>query len=213
MADTITLNIAQINFIKLKMEDKGWINKNLITNADLGNQAVSHLLTGKSVDMKTLSKACKALGIDEQEILQLVGLELDYIPISLDLISKSKEKLKPFIKKKCGDIRILDYSRPVEIGDIYISIKITETISRNHQYERVNSSPDISDTRCNLQSDSETILVQQGIKEYSKLMIFGKPGAGKTTVLKSIANRSEVLNARAHTSYKWVHHSCERVLL
>jgi hypothetical protein len=24
---------------------------------------------------------------------------------------------------------------------------------------------------------------------------------------------AEVLNARAHTSYKWVHHSCERVLL
>jgi DNA-binding Xre family transcriptional regulator/adenylate kinase family enzyme len=191
MAKAITLNIAQIDFIKnQKMDGKDWQNKNLETKAKLCNQAVSKLLTGKSIAMETLSKACTALDVDIKEVLQVgIDLELDSTPMSLDHISKVKERLKPFIEENCGTISIFNHGHPVKIDNIYIFVKIKETLSRNRQYDESNSFSDVSDTRSNFQAESETILVQEGIEKYSKIIIFGKPGAGKTTVLKSIANR------------------------
>lgn len=115
--------------------------------------------------------------------------------ISIEDIRKSIEdirsKIHPSIKEHCGMMRILDMTHPIEIGSFYIDVNILEAIT-NRRRLSIDDLLKICDPdkfeRFGLgQILEERLPALEAAEQHNKLMILGKPGAGKTTFLKYLA--------------------------
>ena len=108
-----------------------------------------------------------------------------------DLVAKLRSQVRPSIQEQCGTMRILDMSHPVEINDIYTNVNILEKITgrRHKRLEQLSSECESEDfERFGLGNvEEEKISGLEAVKRYQKLIILGKPGAGKTTFLKHLA--------------------------
>lgn len=112
------------------------------------------------------------------------------------------------IQHQCGWLRLLDVARPLSLDELYVDVKIVEEVSSHrwlnlatiqteqtddHQgWERLKVQVDNSPSTANhahlLASDRS--LPMNGIEvveNHPRLMVLGKPGAGKTTFLQAIA--------------------------
>ncbi|WP_309729252.1 NACHT domain-containing NTPase [Chamaesiphon sp. OTE_75_metabat_556] len=112
--------------------------------------------------------------------------------IDLDaLVREVRKKVSASIQKRCGTMRVLDMEQPITIDSIYTSVNILEKISRNQR----RSIEELLDG-CGVENFDRFILgtvrqkripALEAVKRHKKLMILGKPGAGKTTFLKWLA--------------------------
>ncbi|MEM0979518.1 MAG: NACHT domain-containing NTPase [Cyanobacteria bacterium P01_H01_bin.58] len=117
---------------------------------------------------------------------------LNFIADDIDaLVQDVKQKVQGDIKERCSTMRVLDMTQPIDLGDIYTHVNIFETITGRRRKEIVELLQDHD-----LESFSRFALgkIQQkrvpgleALERRSKLMILGKPGAGKTTFLKRLA--------------------------
>ncbi len=88
-------------------------------------------------------------------------------------------------------MRVLDMTQPIGLDDIYTSVNILEKITGRGRFSTEEllqrfSADDFD--RFSLGGVSkEKIPGLDAVAKYSKLMILGKPGAGKTTFLKHLA--------------------------
>lgn len=88
-------------------------------------------------------------------------------------------------------MRVLDMSYPIGVQDIYTNVNVLEQITGN-QHKRIDQLLKSCDTedfeRFGLgQIKEERISGLEAVKTYQKLIMLGKPGAGKTTFLKYLA--------------------------
>jgi predicted NACHT family NTPase len=96
------------------------------------------------------------------------------------------------IQDQCGRLRILDVEWLVRIDNIYIDVNVLEKLPSNRRlelsdFQRFNPTTDNFD-RLGLSNVREAqVPGLEAVARYSKLMVLGKPGAGKTTFLKSLA--------------------------
>jgi predicted NACHT family NTPase len=109
------------------------------------------------------------------------------------LVDELNERLKEKIKNECGYMRVLSMTRPLEVSNIFTEVNILEKVSR-HQRVRIDEllrafeSENSSLNRFSL--SSRTIDKVSGIdyvQQENKLLLLGRPGAGKTTFLKHLA--------------------------
>ncbi|MEO0532914.1 MAG: NACHT domain-containing NTPase [Cyanobacteria bacterium P01_A01_bin.123] len=111
------------------------------------------------------------------------------------LVEEIHEKIKPGIQHMCGWMRVLDMNQPIELANIYTDVNILEKVSRTQNLEISDLmrefDPESKDfDRLGLSRKSvERVSGIELVKNCSKLMILGKPGSGKTTFLKHIANQ------------------------
>jgi hypothetical protein len=111
--------------------------------------------------------------------------------IDLDvLVQEVRDKVSASIQKRCGTMRVLDMEQPITIDSIYTSVNILEKISRNQR----RSIEELQDgcrgenfDRFILGKKRERIPALKAVERHDKLLILGKPGAGKTTFLKWLA--------------------------
>ena len=107
------------------------------------------------------------------------------------VVAQMRSLVTSCIQEQCGTMRILDMSHPVEINDIYTNVNILEKITgrRHRKLEQLLSECKSEDfDRFGLGKISEEkISGLDAVKKYQKLIILGKPGAGKTTFLKHLA--------------------------
>ncbi|MBD1938227.1 NACHT domain-containing protein [Microcoleus sp. FACHB-68] len=107
------------------------------------------------------------------------------------LVQEVREKVKPGIQERCSTMRVLDMTQPIGLNDIYTNVNILEKITRNRRIEvsellKVCNSDDFE--RFGLSEIAEErVPGLEAVKKYTKLMILGKPGAGKTTFMKYVA--------------------------
>ncbi|NET53006.1 MAG: NACHT domain-containing protein, partial [Merismopedia sp. SIO2A8] len=108
-----------------------------------------------------------------------------------DLVRRVRQQVHPDIHHRCGTMRVLDMERPIGIGDIYTSVNILEKLSGRRRL----GLKELWEG-CDLESFDRLLLgnVKQkrvpgleAVERYDKLMILGKPGAGKTTFMKRLA--------------------------
>lgn len=122
-------------------------------------------------------------------------LTTDGIDDSIDtLVQEIRKQIKPYIKEKCGTMRVLDMPKPIELTGkqgIYTNVNILEAITGRRRLK-------VTELMQSCEHDNFERLGLSGVKQkrvsglevvqrHTKLMVLGKPGAGKTTFLKYLA--------------------------
>lgn len=112
------------------------------------------------------------------------------------LVTQVREKIRPDIQQRCGTMLVLDMTQPIGLGEIYTNVNILEKITAR-------SRKGLAEFREAFNWDAEEferfglggvaeerVPGLEAVKKHSKLMVWGKPGAGKTTFLKYLAMQS-----------------------
>lgn len=110
------------------------------------------------------------------------------------LVQEIRALIKPTIKQKCGTMRVLDMAQPIELtGErgIYTNVNILEKLNRSRRIGISELSQNCNPedfNRFGLSKVTEKrVPGLEAVQRHSKLMVLGKPGAGKTTFLKYLA--------------------------
>jgi predicted NACHT family NTPase len=178
---------------------------NFANTRRLSRTTVTKFFNREPIQLDSLQRICEELTLPWREIIDLsenAELELgreeqnasssqSSIPDINALVQEMREKIKPDIQERCGTMRVLDMNQPIALGDIYTSVNILEKITGRRGFKHTELMRDASlETfeRFSLGDIRERrIPGLEAVEKFSKLMILGKPGAGKTTFLKHLA--------------------------
>ncbi|MEH1949657.1 MAG: NACHT domain-containing NTPase [Nostoc sp.] len=122
-------------------------------------------------------------------------LTTDDVDDSIDtLVQEIRKQIKPYIKEKCGTMRVLDMPKPIKLTGkqgIYTNVNILEEITGRRRLkiaELIQNCDHDNFERIGLSGiKQERVSGLDAVQRHSKLMVLGKPGAGKTTFLKYLA--------------------------
>lgn len=181
----------------------GWTQKHLVSLVGCSRQPITKFFQGEAVSQSIFMRVCEQLGLNWQEIAGLappptVRSQPDTAPISGQdtdtlntLVQTLRQKLYSSVQERCGTMRVLDMSYPIQVNDIYTSVNVLEQITgRRHQTldELLRACEAEDFDRLGLGTVAEErVPALDAVKTYKKLIILGKPGAGKTTFLKHLA--------------------------
>ncbi|OKH52868.1 hypothetical protein NIES2101_13400 [Calothrix sp. HK-06] len=193
-----------VDLAKKALIRKGLSRQELSKHNDvnLSRSTVDNFFNGKKVSYYSFATICNFLELDideitgqasnqvsEQSALQSQSLT-ETINID-DLVRTARDKIGAYIEERCGTMRVLDMNQPIGLDDIYTSVNILEKITgrKRASIEELIENVSREDVdRFSLGRVSEKrVPGLEAVTKYSKLMILGKPGAGKTTFLKHLA--------------------------
>ncbi|MEO1376382.1 MAG: NACHT domain-containing NTPase [Cyanobacteria bacterium J06635_10] len=177
------------------LTDMGLTQQLLADALGITRQPVSKFFNGKPVSRDYFVRICKKLNEKWQDIAVID----EEIPVGKnksceidDLVQEIHKQLKPGIKKRCGFMRVLDMEQPIELtGErgIYTQVNILEKINARKRLEisqLLESSSEFERLALNPVIEKSVSGIE-AVKRYKQLMVWGKPGAGKTTFLKYLA--------------------------
>lgn len=172
---------------------KGYAKQYLAGAAGCSRQTIHKFLNGQSVDKSLFQAICTELGLEWGEIAELEDGEKQAVKTSgiEDLVQEIREKVRPDIQERCGTMRVLDMTQPIGLNDIYTDVNILEKITGRRRLEITELLKDFDPEKFDRFGLSgvteERVPGIQAVQQHSKLMVLGKPGAGKTTFLKHLA--------------------------
>lgn len=168
----------------------------LAEQVELSRASVAKFFAGHPVDRNTFIAICTALDLSWDEVLDVSDSANKVATESnIDaLVQENRKKVKPVIDMYCSSMRVLDMTHPVELlgsQGIYTHVNILEKISGRRRLgltELLQEFDANKFDRFGLSQIAEArIPGLDAANRYSKLVILGKPGAGKTTFLKYLA--------------------------
>ncbi|MBD2124178.1 NACHT domain-containing NTPase [Trichocoleus sp. FACHB-262] len=175
-------------------------NKAFADLAGVSRATVQNFLAGKPLRVDSFRTICQTLELDWEEIAGLttnptsVGdpqAQENNVDAIAALVQEAWQQIQPYIQQKCGMMRVLDMDQPIGLGDIYTSVNILERITGRRGLDiselTQNADPEQFDRFCLGKVREKRVPGLEAIEKFSKLMILGKPGAGKTTFLKHLA--------------------------
>jgi predicted NACHT family NTPase len=178
---------------KKAFKDQGWTQTQIGEEIGTTRQPVGKFFAGKPIERPNFIDICYLLDLSWEDIAESEPVEQNqkhHLDIDA-LVQEVREKIKPDIQERCGTMRVLDMSQPVGLNDIYTNVNILEKITGRRRKEIAELLQE-----CN-SADFERFglgrITEQrvpglvAVKKYTKLIILGKPGAGKTTFLKYVA--------------------------
>jgi predicted NACHT family NTPase len=182
-----------IHKAKKVVKNNGWTQTEIGEQVGTTRQPIGKFFAGKPIERPTFIDICRLLGLNWEDIAEPEPVEQNQ-NTSIDieaLVQEVREKIKPDIQERCGTMRVLDMSQPIGLNDIYTNVNILERITGRRRKEIAEllqecNSEDFERFELGRISE-ERVPGLEAVEKYSKLMILGKPGAGKTTFLKYLA--------------------------
>ncbi|ELS31344.1 MULTISPECIES: NACHT C-terminal helical domain 2-containing protein [Pseudanabaena] len=106
------------------------------------------------------------------------------------LVQEVKQKIAADVTDRCGTMRVLDMTQPVDLDRIYTDVNIIKEVTgrRRIGYDEVMEvcTREHFD-RFLVGTIKERVAGFEAVEEFQKLVVLGKPGAGKTTFMKYLA--------------------------
>ncbi|MFB2937143.1 NACHT domain-containing NTPase [Aerosakkonemataceae cyanobacterium BLCC-F154] len=190
---TLQASAEGIKKIKAALKKKKWTQDYLAGCVGCHRQTIWSLLKGNPIDYDCFIDICSQLKLEQNEIVKDELIEENQqSKINIDvLVQEVRQKIKPFIQERCGTMRVLDMTQPIGLNDIYTKVNILEKITglRRKEIADLLQEYNCEDfERFGLGKIQEKrVPGLEAVEKYPKLMILGKPGAGKTTFLKYLA--------------------------
>lgn len=188
-----------IRAAKTALTDKTLSQQKLANNLGITRQPVSKFFAGEPVSRSCFVQICQQLGLSWQ---QVAGVNHDWIseatvkiqPKNFDLstlIEELRQKCEDKIKDQCQTIQMLDVAWAVPLDAIYTPVNVVEEISSQQWREIADLLPK-SAVEANFYqifatNHQQTLPGIEAAQRYSKLMVLGKLGSGKTTFLQHLA--------------------------
>lgn len=164
---------------------------------EISRATVQKFFAAKPIARENFHKICQRLQLPWQTIVDLnkntepTIEQVTSNTYDLDtLVQEVRLHGHASIQQRCGVMRVLDMSQPIQLNHIYTNTKILEKITGRRRLE-------ITDIFTNYGSDEfeqfqlngtkQRLSALEAVNQYSKLIILGKPGAGKTMFLKYAA--------------------------
>jgi predicted NACHT family NTPase len=177
---------AAITAIRAAMKRNAWTQTEVCKEAGFARSTLNQILTGQSVKLENLEELCRVFELEVGQVLvQETNEDID------SLVRQLRDASAESLRKRCGTMRILDMTQPIDSGAIYTDVNILERVAGKTRAEITQLMAD-----CGAEGFDRFFLgnVKQkrveGLKavlEQQQLMILGRPGAGKTTFLKRLA--------------------------
>jgi predicted NACHT family NTPase len=188
-----------IRAAKTALTDKTLSQHRLAIALGITRQPVSKFFAGEAVSRSCFVQICQYLGLSWQKVAGLTEDLTTEATIKLhgqgvylnSLVSEIRQKRQEKIQDQCGTLQMLDIGRVIPLDDIYTTVCVLEKITSQQWLEIADLAKD-----CCFVSDFNQLGQDQlqrklpGLEAallYSKLMLLGKPGSGKTTFLKYLA--------------------------
>jgi predicted NACHT family NTPase/transcriptional regulator with XRE-family HTH domain len=185
---------------RIAMIEKQLIQKTLASRVSVERQTIGRFLSGKSVGNEVFVKICQTLNLDWRFVAKTnssttapqasveESLEADVD----ELVQQTREAIRRRLCSQCGTMRVLDMQKPIELtgeSGIYTNVNILERLTRSTPGQELAKADGISRNQ-RFRDLGRTVKRLPGldvVKNYSRLIVLGKPGAGKTTFLKYLA--------------------------
>jgi predicted NACHT family NTPase len=179
------------------LKQKSLTQKALAKDLGMSRQPAYKFFKGRGIDRQYFEQICEKLGFEWEEIVAQPPSEPEAAAnqdnsIDIDaLVHEVRENVKPIIQERCGTMRVLDMTHSIGLNDIYTNVNILEKITGRRRKEIAELLQE-----CNFEKfdrfglgriTEKRIPGLDAVKKHTKLMILGKPGAGKTTFLKHLA--------------------------
>lgn len=183
-------------FLSLKEDDilekkgLGLKDKLKIISKDITipQETVNEFIASESIPKDIFVKISSYLGLKWYEIL-----DINFLQTLVTTIPNVRNQRYSKLQDQCGTLQILDVSRPMDLDELYVHVNILDEPT---SYVRL----DLSDfpSIYNPKTDEfdrlglgkirqARVPGLQAVDKYRKLMVLGKPGAGKSTFLQHIA--------------------------
>ena len=170
-----------IQSAKQALANRGLMQKNLVTRIGCSRHPVIKFFKGELIEQSTFIRICGELELDWQEIADL----------RTALVQELRKRITAKVQEQCGTMRVLDMSRPIELSDIYTSVNVLEKISgrkrQNIEELRQESNLRAIEVFGLGRVAEDRVPGLDAVEKYKKVIVLGKPGAGKTTFLKYTA--------------------------
>lgn len=194
------------------LERTQWTQEQLAYEVGLNTrQSVWKFLTGRPVERHIFIDLCFHLNLDWQDIADLPRLEKTAAPAdeatsredasardvppppadSETWVSQLREYLKPAIVNQCGVMQSsLDLGRPLALELLYTPIRIVPQVLSQQWLDVDDLQPVSKHRRLRLaKAHPESVDAMTFVQQKSRVLLLGKPGAGKTTFLKYLASQ------------------------
>lgn len=184
---TRSLRASEDGIEQIRKAMKGiYTQKALAEVLGISRSTITVLLRGEAIDRANFEELCRFLELDWRDIRgeEVVSDDLDL------LVKEVKQKIGADVIDRCGTMRVLDMTQPVDLEQIYTDVNIIKDVTgrRRIGYDEVMEvcSREHFD-RFLVGTIQERVTGLAAVEEFQKLVVLGKPGAGKTTFMKYLA--------------------------
>jgi predicted NACHT family NTPase len=189
---TLQASTQGIEKAKYQLAELRFTYKLLAEDLKITTQPIIKFFNGRPVKRDYFVKICEALELEWDEIYlkpsvpvmtSQEGTDID------ELVQSLRKQVSTQIQTRCGFMRTLGMSKPIDLETIYTDVYIVEQITANRGYSEAVQDlvPEAIDHYGLNPPRKERLPGLEVIQKYGKVMILGKPGAGKSTFLKRLA--------------------------
>jgi predicted NACHT family NTPase len=170
----------------------GWTQEYLAAQVGVQTrQPIWKFFTGKPIERHTFIDLCFQLNLEWQEIAGLPSpddLKTSSTTQELDeWVQRLRTHLQGQLQAQCGVLQsALDVNHTLQLSEIYTGMQTLPQLTHQRWLEISDLQTAAAPTRF-MPAHEDLMQGTETIKAHPKLMIVGKPGAGKTTFLQHIA--------------------------